>query len=537
MSQITLEIDYDSVFLPVYKILRFCKILIKFLYGGRDSGKSRDIAQRKILKCLSAKYFRCILIKKTANSIKDSQWQLIKDVCEEWKIDHLFKFKTSPLEIVCVTNGNKFICRGMDDAAKIKSISNPSDAWVEEGNQLTLEDWIYIITTLRSSHGEVEIEMSFNTETKGDYNEFWLYKEYFSHTTEKSFIGKKLIKLGNENIELEYIAVHSTYHDNRHVSKLRKAFHENLSSLNYYWYKVFTLGEWGNEENDSPWLFAFSRPKHVAPKELFAVRDHPLYLSWDFNRNPQVATVIQWYDETVWIIEVIKIPNVGTEGICEQVLVRYPGYLYIITGDYSGDTVSSLYKEHVTNYTVIKKLLKLTDGQIKIMPNPKLEKNQTLVNTIMHNYKVQMCPVKAKPAIFDAENVKKRADGTIVKDDRDDPTQQADVLDTLRYWFNKFMGWFLKKISEQHAQKPADLISEIRKTIVVPKQDNLSALDKSVIKSVERRAMITCSKKLYLNSVRTVLLDRAAIYLNDSDTVPASFCLSEIKRLDKLFAK
>jgi hypothetical protein len=56
-----------------------------------------------------------------------------------------------------------------------------------------------------------------------------------------------------------------------------------------------------------------------------------------------------------------------------------------------------------------------------------------------------MCPVKAKPAIYDAEKVKTRADGTIVKDDRNDPTQQADVLDTIRYWFNQFMGWFIKK--------------------------------------------------------------------------------------------
>jgi hypothetical protein len=40
------------------------------------------------------------------------------------------------------------------------------------------------------------------------------------------------------------------------------------------------------------------------------------------------------------------------------------------------------------------------------------------------------------------ENVNKRADGTIVKDNRDDPTQQSDVLDTFRYFCNNFMDWF-----------------------------------------------------------------------------------------------
>lgn len=334
----------------------------------------------------------------------------------------------------------------MDDPAKIKSINNPSDAWIEEGNQLTLEDWIYIITTLRNNHGPVSIDMTFNTETKGDFKEFWLYKEYFSHTTQKSFKHTKTMSVGTEKVHIKYIAVHSTYHDNPWVSAERKGYHENLQNLNFYWYQVFTLGEWGNEENNNPWLFAFNRGKHVSPVELFAKRSEILFLSWDFNRNPAVCTAIQWPEQKkVQIIEVIKIPNVGTEGICEIILQKYPGFLYMVTGDYSGDTPSSLFKEQVTNFTVIKKMLKLNDGQIRISPNPRLEKNQTLVNNIFHTYPVEICPVKAIPAIFDCENVKKRADGTILKTNRDDPAQQADVLDTLRYWFNQFMGWFVNK--------------------------------------------------------------------------------------------
>lgn len=445
MPVLDIHIDFDKVFLPVYKPLRTTDARLRFLYGGRDSGKSRDIAQRKILDCLMRPFFRCILIKKTHNSIKDSQWQLIKDICEEWNIEHLFDFKTSPLEIRCRVNGNRFICRGMDDPAKIKSISEPTDAWIEEGNQLILQDWIYIITTLRSNRGPVTIEMSFNTETKGDFEEFWLYKEYFSHTTQKSFSHVKTITYGTEKVDIKYIAIHSTYRDNRHVSTERKAYHENLQNLSYYWYRVFTLGEWGNEENNSPWLFAFSRQKHVSPVELFATKKEILYLSWDFNRNPMVCTILQWPEQKkVQIIEVIKVPNIGTEGICELVLQKYPGYLYMVTGDYSGDTISSLFKEQVTNYTIISRILRLNDGQRRISPNPRLEKNQTLVNSIFASYPIEVCPVKAKPFIYDAENVKKRADGTIVKDDRNDPAQQADVLDTVRYWFNQFMGWFIK---------------------------------------------------------------------------------------------
>ncbi|MES2040492.1 MAG: hypothetical protein V4495_21950, partial [Pseudomonadota bacterium] len=38
---------------------------INFLWGGRDSGKSHYIAQRLIRKCLKARFFRCIMVKKT----------------------------------------------------------------------------------------------------------------------------------------------------------------------------------------------------------------------------------------------------------------------------------------------------------------------------------------------------------------------------------------------------------------------------------------------------------------------------------------
>ena len=114
---------------------------------------------------------------------------------EDWGISHLFEFKVSPLEITCV-NGNKFLARGFDDPHKIKSIQNPSGAWVEEGNELTRDDWTILITSLRSNHGRTKIDFTFNPECEGDYRDFWLYKDYFSHTTDQSFTHSKKIKVG-----------------------------------------------------------------------------------------------------------------------------------------------------------------------------------------------------------------------------------------------------------------------------------------------------------------------------------------------------
>ena len=440
-----IEIDED-IFLPCYKHLRDdAGIDIDFIYGGRDSGKSRDEAQRLVLRCLEQDYFRYILVRKTANTIKDSQWQTIKDVVMDWGLESLFTFNISPLEIRCV-NGNKFICRGLDEPTKLKSISNPSGAWVEEGNQINEEDFIFLISSLRSNKGSIKLDFTFNPESDTpDYSDFWIYKNFFAHSPEKSFTHTKSFSVGSKNFVLTYRATHTTYHDNPYITDQRISIHESFAETNYYWYRVFTLGEWGNKLNESPWAFAFDRKKHVR-SGLVADRAHHLYLSWDFNRNPVCCSVLQHIESqrVIRVLESIKIPNSGVDELCEHIKVKYPGFVYIVTGDYSGHTPTSLYKEQITNYTVIRNKLKLADSQIKTKVNPRLEKNRTLFNIVLQNYGFEVDDVKGKAAIFDLENVQSAADGTIVKEDRKDPKQQADVLDTLRYFVNLVMPDFDK---------------------------------------------------------------------------------------------
>ncbi len=116
-----IQIDIDpNLFLDCYKPLLKSDADIHFLWGGRDSGKSYFIAQKLIVDCLKNRYFRCIMVKKTYESIKDSQFQTIKDLVYKWKLEDLFTFNKSPLEITCV-NGNTFIARGCDMPERLKS--------------------------------------------------------------------------------------------------------------------------------------------------------------------------------------------------------------------------------------------------------------------------------------------------------------------------------------------------------------------------------------------------------------------------------
>lgn len=438
-----------KAFLPCYHHLLNSDSDINFLWGGRDSGKSYFVAQNLIKKCLESDYFRCILVKKTENSIKDSQWQTIKDVVEAWGLDELFVFKQSPLSIECI-NGNKFIARGCDDPAKLKSIKDPSDVWYEEGNQLDLQDFITVATTLRSNRAKVQQWFSFNPESPVEFEDFWLYKTFFEPydgDIYKNFTSTWTIDIpGGEAITFNYSSTHTTYHDNKHCKPERRAFLEYLAVLDPYYYQVFTLGRWGNRKNEDPFCLTFERDKHV--KTTMLDRRREVYLSFDFNVNPITCGVYQWFPEinTLRGIEAIQLPSSNIYKLCDHITVAYKGCIFRVTGDATGKNDSALVQDGINYYTVIKSKLGLSSGQIKTPTvNPPIEENRVLVSAVFHLLNVELDPARCKPLIFDCLNVSVNNRGKIDKGDRANPKKLADHLDHFRYLCNTFFRFVLKQ--------------------------------------------------------------------------------------------
>lgn len=327
MSKITLDIDED-IFLPKFFPLLNSDADIELLWGGRDSGKSHFKAQELLLKCLSDKYFRCILVRKVFEDIKDSQWQLLKDQAELMGIDQYFKFNSSPLEIKCLINSNRFIARGCDKPTKIKSISNPSHVWYEEGNQLTENDYITITTSLRSDHGTVKEYFTLNPESEVNYEEFWFYKYFFQKHFEKgeySFEDIVEIKLPEgKSISLKIIANHSTYRDNPFCSPERIARHEQLKQTNPYYYQIFTLGLWGNRQTGGQFWKCYSPAKHIG-KTVYNSQ-LPLHLTFDFNVNPYMSASVWQIDgkKTSKIDEIIlSHPRNTSMAVCAEFERKY----------------------------------------------------------------------------------------------------------------------------------------------------------------------------------------------------------------------
>lgn len=191
------------------------------------------------------------------------------------------------------------------------------------------------------------------------------------------------------------------------------------------------------------WAFAFNRQVHVTkviynPKLI-------TYLSFDFNRNPITCSVIQNYDDSINVVECIKLDNSDIYKLCTYIRVKYPIAQFIITGDASGSNGSAMVQDNMNYYKIISVQLGVGTNQFKVPTfNPRLEDNQVLVNSLLANYKVNIDKDNAISLIFDLENVKMLSDGSIDKTNRQDVTKQADALDTFRYYCNTFMAWFLK---------------------------------------------------------------------------------------------
>jgi phage terminase large subunit len=438
-----------EAFLPAYRDLRYSTAIIELLYGGRDSGKSYFIASWLLTRCMAEKYFRCILVRKVKDTIKESQWQMLKDIAQAWGVDHLFQFIANPLEIRCI-NGNKFICRGMDEPGKVKSTANPSDMWGEEMNQCDMDDFVVLMTSLRSNKGNPKVWLSFNPETEGDYQEHWIYKTFYKDAADpySNFSSDWSMDFTDEKTgavkrhTFSYNSTWTTYKDNRFVSPMRVIFLEKLAEIDPYHYQVYTLGKWGNLKVDDPYAMCFDEKKHVGITVLNNRYD--VYLSFDFNVNPITCGVYQHY-QGIKCIEAIQLAKSDIYKLCDYIRAAYRGCIFTVTGDATGQGTTALVQDGINYYTVIRSELKLAPTQLRVPTiNPKVKENRVLVNAAFSQGTVTFDPIKAKGLIFDCKNVSVNEMGEIEKGDRKNPKKRADHLDHWRYYLNTFHKNILK---------------------------------------------------------------------------------------------
>lgn len=195
-------------------------------YGGGSSGKSYFIGQRYIKKMMSQK-MNLLVVRQTGNTNRDSTFALFKQIIREWGLESLFQI--TDLRIKCV-NGNEVIFRGLDDVEKIKSTTfengELTDVWVEEATETQEEDINQLKVRLRGGKSKKQMVLSFNPVN-------------INHWIKKHFIDSGLATV-----------CHSTYKDNKFLTKEDIETLESFKNTDIYYYNVYCLGQWRSIRKD-----------------------------------------------------------------------------------------------------------------------------------------------------------------------------------------------------------------------------------------------------------------------------------------------
>ena len=391
-------------------------------WGGRGSSKSIFAAKKLIYRCLSEPYFRYILYRKTYNTIKDSQYQTIKDIITDWGLESLFTFTESPLMIRC-KNGNKFICRGGDDAQKLKSVKDPTGVWYEE--EIPDEgDFITITTSIRTTKAKYLQEIfTINPEVEGDYTDHWFWKQYFKDKPYGSFRDKASIDIGGGKVfDMTYTSHHSTYLDNKWIPDSFIAKLLSLRQTNPYYYTIYALGEWGNKTTGGNFWKFFNRTDHVKP--VAYDENKALHLSFDFNVNPYMTLVVfQITGKKVELIDEICMPSPKntTMGVCREFAAKYHTHQagIFIYGDPSGKKEDTRSEKGHNDFKIIQTELIKFRPQLRLLTSaPPVAMSAQWINAIfLHNEGGISITISDKcyKSIDDFQYVKEAADGTMHK--------------------------------------------------------------------------------------------------------------------------
>ena len=118
-----------------------------YIYGGRGSGKSHDVAEYCLFRAYQAK-IKVLCTRELQNSIADSVYSLLKNKIADMKLDFFF---TVYKDRIVGNNGSEFIFKGIhNNVSEIKSMENISIAWLEESQSLSRESIDVIVPTIRA---------------------------------------------------------------------------------------------------------------------------------------------------------------------------------------------------------------------------------------------------------------------------------------------------------------------------------------------------------------------------------------------------
>jgi phage terminase large subunit len=203
----------------------------RVLKGGRGSKKSTTAALWYIYNIMKYPGSNAVVVRKTANTHKDSTFAQLKWAAKRLKVYSKWKFIENPMECRYIPTGQKILFRGFDDPLKLTSITVDTGVlcwvWLEEAYEIDDEaDFNTLDETIRGEMPEglwKQLTLTYNPWV----NSHWTKSRFWDKTDPNAFTLTTTHKC-NEFMDEE---------DHRRI--------EELAVTNPERYKVVGLGEYG----------------------------------------------------------------------------------------------------------------------------------------------------------------------------------------------------------------------------------------------------------------------------------------------------
>lgn len=204
--------------------------------GSYGSSKSYNTALKLILKAVQEPNRKILVTRQVYRTLKESCYDLLKEIIYTLGLEKVCGFKTSPLSIE-FNNGSRFIFVGLDDTAKLKSIHGVSIIWIEETVECSYAAFKELNGRLRTLDQSMHIVMSTNPVS----TESWVYKHFFldKQIADETLYDERILEMDDTYYH------HSTVDDNVYVPE---SYVKQLDELKIHdpdLYRIARLGKFG----------------------------------------------------------------------------------------------------------------------------------------------------------------------------------------------------------------------------------------------------------------------------------------------------
>ncbi|MFA5050963.1 MAG: phage terminase large subunit [Patescibacteria group bacterium] len=303
------QINFNETFLPVLTTSHRYYLLM----GGRARGASYFCSQYIKERVKGKQYFRGAVMRFILGDIRNSIFQEILDRIEEDGDAVRFNIKEGTLEVESGFNSVKgigFRKSSGDQKAKLKSLAQFTDIYIEEADEIAEEDFMQLDDSLRTIKSNIRIFLIFNTPPKNH----WLIKRWFN-LLPSGVDGFFKAELKNEYKD-NTCFIFSTYKDNEinlNRTTLDNYERYKITRPEYYYSMIQGLVSEGAKG------LIFPNWKVISDEEYNKLEYEPYYgQDFGFTNDPTALIEIKEHNNKIYLKELIYETGLTNKRIAER---------------------------------------------------------------------------------------------------------------------------------------------------------------------------------------------------------------------------